>query len=156
MVDLRARGYRRLAAQDGTGLRPLDAAGGRQWKQSDAMDFSIAGRREMRHKALRTLLVALFACALLLPGLGASAGEQAPGAGKTPVVKQPIAPTAPEAESGAVAPGEAEGFNPQPEPPARKVGPGPVAPGGKKAMEPGDDEKGMDPVDERTMDPVDK
>jgi hypothetical protein len=115
----------------------------------------------MRHKALRTLLVALFACALLLPGLGASAGEEAAGAGKTPVVKQPIAPTAPEAESGAVAPGEAEGFNPQPEPPAAEGGP--VPPGGKKAAHPPEkkatepiDKKAMEPLDKKAMDPVDK
>jgi hypothetical protein len=119
----------------------------------------------MRCKVLWNLLVALFVCGLLLPSLSARAGEGTPGAGKTPVVKQPIAPAAPESESGAVMPGEAEGFNPQPEPPAAEIKPGLKQPIRKKGMEPGDDERAMEPGDDeklvlppgkKGMDPVDK
>jgi hypothetical protein len=149
VVELRRRGYRRFAAmiEQARHRSMRHAAGGESIKPDGILHCP--EEREMRHKALRTLLVALFAGALLLPGLGASAGEQAAGAGKTPVVKQPIAPPEPEAESGVVAPGGRKAFNPQPEPPAREAEaePGPVPPGAKKAI---------DPVDEKTIDPVDE
>jgi hypothetical protein len=86
----------------------------------------------MRHKVLWNLLVALFVCGLLLPGLSALAADEVP-----------------ESESGIVMPGEAEGFNPRPELPAAESGPGLKQPIREKGMEPGDDERIVQPPDKR-------
>jgi hypothetical protein len=94
----------------------------------------------MKRKVRWNALVALFLCGMLVPGLSALAADEAPGG---------VEVKAPESEAKVVMPGEAKGFNPQPEPPAAESKPKLTQPFDKKptprAIDPGDDEKELTP-----------